>query len=172
MQSQIKYPDTYCIDMGIWIKLDHEFPKDKRVFKAIWDELELMVEQRVLFSCEFLEEEENRYAGEHTFIREWIKENKDKLLIPNDAEILIAAAQVINENLNTGFLKKKNWEAGQNECDPYLIGLGMTRGCTIITSESKAKPNKIPQVAEKYGVRSTDLYEFFDERGLEMIKSL
>jgi Domain of unknown function (DUF4411) len=43
-------------------------------------------------------------------------------------------------------------------------------GCTIVTTESKDKPNRIPQVADKYGVKSIDLYEFFDERGLAMKK--
>ncbi len=84
---------------------------------------------------------------------------------------MIAASQVINENFNTGFLKKKNWEAGQNESDPYLIALGMVRGCKVITTEAKGKPNRIPMVAAKYGVRAIDLYEFFDERGLRMKKT-
>jgi hypothetical protein len=172
MQTLIKYGDTYCIDMGILIRVDKEFPKREKAFKAIWDELESMIASGELFSCEFLEEEANRYAGEYTFIREWIKEHREKLIIPNDAAILMAAAQVINENMNTGFLKKKNWESGQNESDPYLIALGMINGCTIITTESKDKVNKIPQVAAKYGVRAIDLYEFFNERGLQMIKSV
>ncbi|MFI5188436.1 MAG: DUF4411 family protein [Chitinophagales bacterium] len=172
MQTVLKYGDTYCVDMGILIKLDFEFSKKRKAFKAIWDEIELMVEQGEMFSCEFLDDEVNRYTGVHTFIQEWLKDRKDKFLISNDLPILIAASQVINENLNTGFLKKKNWESGQNESDPYLIALGMVLGCKIITTESKDKSNKIPQVAKKYGVTSIDLYEFFDERGLKMMKSM
>ena len=169
---RIQFPDTkiYCIDMGVLIKLDSEFSYSKKAFKAIWDDLEVMIKQGELVSCEFLEEEVNRYLGQHTFIKEWVAKHKSKLLVPNNTEILVAAAQVINENLNTGFLKKKKWESGQNEADPYLIALGMVMGCTIVTTESKDKPNKIPQVAIKYGVRPIDLYEFFDERGLEMKK--
>lgn len=170
MQALLQYGDTYCIDMGILIKLDAEFPKNKKPFEAIWEEIELMIENGELCSCEFLEEEANRYTGEHSLIKEWIKKHKEKLLIPNDAAILIAAGQVINENMNTGFLKRKNWEAGQNESDPYLIALGMIRGCKIITTESKDRSNRIPQVAARYGVKAIDLYEFFDERGLKMIK--
>ena len=171
MQTLIKYGDTYCIDMGVLIKLDFEFSKKRKAFKAVWEELEAMIQNGELCSCEFLEEEASRYAGEHTFIREWIKEHKEKLLIPNDLQIIMAAGRVINENLNTGFLKRKNWESGQNESDPYLIALGMVRGCIIITTESKDHPNKIPQVAAKYGVKAIDLYEFFDEKGLKMIRS-
>jgi uncharacterized protein YneR len=171
MQTLIQYGGTYCIDMGILVKLDAEFPKKQKAFTAIWDEIELMVENGELFSCEFLEEEANRYLGEHTFVKEWIKQYKEKLLIPNDAAILMAASQVINENFNTGFLKKKNWEAGQNESDPYLIALGMVRGCKVVTTESKRWHNSIPQVAAKYGVKAIDLYEFFDERGLRMKKT-
>lgn len=169
---RIPFPDNkiYCCDMGILIKLDFEFSFSKKAFKAIWEDIEGMINRGEFVSCEFLEEEVNRYAGQHTFIKEWVAKYKSKFIIPNNPEILTVAAQVINENLNTGFLKKKKWESGQNEADPYLIALSKVMGCTIVTTESKDKLNKIPQVAEKYGVRSIDLYEFFDERGLAMKK--
>ena len=57
MQTLIKYGDTYCIDMGILIKLDFEFSRNRKAFKAVWEELESMIHNGELCSCEFLEEE-------------------------------------------------------------------------------------------------------------------
>ncbi len=55
MQTLLQYGGTYCIDMGILVKLDAEFPKKQKAFTAIWNEIEVMVENGELFSCEFLE---------------------------------------------------------------------------------------------------------------------
>ena len=161
-----------CIDISSLIKLDTEFSRQHQTFKALWDEMDSMIMQGTLYSCEFIEEEAERYMGKHTFIKDWICKHKSRFIIPNDsdARIIIAASKVINENLATGFLNRKKWESGINEADPYLIALGMVKGCKIISNESKEKPNRIPQVAFKYGVTCIDVYKFFKERGLEMVK--
>lgn len=161
----------YCVDMSALIKLDSEFPKSNETFEAIWTEIESLIAQGQFFTSDYVEQEANEYVGDHTFIKDWIKKHKKKLVIPTDAEILIAAGKVINENLASGFLNRKKWEEGKNEADPYLIAIGMTKGHVIITGENKVKPNKIPQVAKKYGVQSIDIYDFFKERGLKMVKT-
>jgi hypothetical protein len=51
-----------------------------------------------------------------------------------------------------------------------LIALAKSEGATIITQERKDLPNRIPMVASHYGVKSIDLYEFFEKRKLKFVK--
>ncbi|MDI6784614.1 MAG: DUF4411 family protein, partial [bacterium] len=67
-------------------------------------------------------------------------------------------------------LNHKKLETGEEEADPFLIALAKTEGAIIITQESKTNPNKIPAVAANYQVKTIDLFEFFNERGLKFIK--
>ncbi len=77
---------------------------------------------------------------------------------------------IINSEYNTGFLKKIKIEEGKDEADPYLIAFCKLNGYTLISDEKKLVSNKIPEVAKKNGVRCINLYEFFEERGLKMIR--
>lgn len=60
-----------------------------------------------------------------------------------------------------------NYE-GKDEADPYLIAYCKVHNCILITNENKNKPNKIPKIAEKFGVDCIDIYDFLLHRGLRM----
>lgn len=161
MELQFDNIRRYCIDMSALIVLDNSYRKPFETFRAVWKELDDLIEQGNLHTSDFVEIEADSYTGTHTFIQEWLKERRDKLIIPTSTEILIAAAQVINENQNTGFLNPQKWAEGKNEADPYLIAIGMLSGHVIITHENFDKPNRIPKVAGKYGVQAISVLDFF-----------
>ena len=71
---------------------------------------------------------------------------------------------------NTGFLNKNKLANGKDEADPYLIAYCKKNNFVLITSESKYKPNKIPAVANKNGVYNINISEFFEARGLKMVR--
>ncbi|NLA49421.1 MAG: DUF4411 family protein, partial [Bacteroidales bacterium] len=68
----------------------------------------------------------------------------------------------------TGFLTPNKQAEGKEEADPYLIGYCKVHNYVLITDENKLKPNRIPAVAHKNGVKCIDIYEFLQERGLRM----
>jgi hypothetical protein len=94
----------YCIDTSSLIDLDIIYPKERETYKAIWDEIEELINDGLFSTSDFVEKEINEYQGKKTFIIEWIREHKQKLIIPTDSEIIIAASKIINENFKIGFL--------------------------------------------------------------------
>jgi len=98
----------YCIDASSLIDLGNIYPKERETYKAIWNDIEELIDNGLFLTSDFVEKEINEYQGKKTFINEWIREHKQKLVIPTDSEITIAAKKIINENRNTGFLDQKN----------------------------------------------------------------
>lgn len=159
---------VYVIDTSALMRLDLTFKRENPVFTAIWEEIEDLIVQGRFLVIDFVEIEINEYRGKEIFLKDWVKKWKKRLVVETDAESFNAARPIINEEYNTGFLNATKQAEGKEEADPYLIGYCKVHKCVLITDESKMKPNKIPVVAEKNGVRSIDVYDFFQERGLRM----
>lgn len=119
-------------------------------------------------TIDFVEEEINEYEGKEDFLKKWVKKWKQYLVEATDENCINAAAPIINEEYNTGFFDAKKQAAGKEEADPYLIAYCKINDCVLITNENKTKPNKIPRVAGKYGVRCIDINGFLEERELKM----
>ena len=171
MQLQFEQ-DTpvYMIDTSGLIRLESTFKPDNPVFAAIWEEIEDLIVQGNFRTLDFVEEEINRYEGKQDFLKIWIKKWKRHLIIKTDEASFNSAIPIINEEYNTGFFDAKKQAEGIEEADPYLIGYCKVYNCVLITNEKKFKPNRIPAVAGKYGVRCIDINEFLFERGLRMEK--
>jgi len=163
---------VYVIDTSALINLENIFKYDNPVFKAIWEEIENLIITDNLVTLDFVEDEINSYEGTKDFLKNWVKKwkKKKKLIVVTDETVINAAIPIINEEYNTGFLNRNKLADGKDEADPYLIAYCKLNRFTLITDESKYKPNKIPAVAKKNGVRSIDLYDFFNERGLKMVR--
>jgi hypothetical protein len=117
---------------------------------------------------DFVEEETNSYEGKQDFLKIWIKKWKKYFVVETDAESINAAIPIINEEYSSGFFDAKKQAEGKEEADPYLIGYCKVNNCTLLTNESKLKPNKIPVVSKKNGVKCIDINDFLLERGLRM----
>lgn len=161
---------VYVIDTSGLINLDFVFKKRNPVFAAVWDEIEALIQQDLFKTIDIVEDEINRYEGKEEFLKKWIKKWKKILIIPLDSQIINAAIPIINKEYNTGFFDSKKLAAGIEEADPYLIAYCKIYNYTLITNENPLKPNKIPAVSKKNGVRCIDIYKFLEERGLKMVR--
>ncbi len=159
---------VYVIDTSGLLRLDLNFKRENPVFIAVWEEIEDLIVQGRFRIIDFVEQEINDYEGEEEFLKKWVKKWKKRLVFETDVESINASRPIINTEYNTGFLKASKQAEGKEEADPYLIGYCMVHDCVLITDESKLKPNRIPAVAEKNGVKCIDVYEFLQERGLKM----
>ncbi|MEQ9405805.1 MAG: DUF4411 family protein [Cyclobacteriaceae bacterium] len=158
----------YLIDTSALIRLESTFKYDNPVFKAIWDELEDLIRSENLRTIDFVEQEINAYEGKEDFLKKWVKKWRKLFVVETDEQSFNEAIPIINEEYQSGFFDAKKLAQGIEEADPYLIAFCKTHGYTLITNESKVKPNKIPKVSEKNGVKSIDINDFLNERGLRM----
>jgi hypothetical protein len=158
----------YVIDTNGLITLEYLFKYDNPVFKAIWDEIEDMIAQGTFRTIDFVEEEINSYEGKQDFLKNWVKKWKKHFIVATDNASINAAIPIVNEEYSTGFFDAKKQAEGKEEADPYLIGYCKVHNCVLITNENKTKPNKIPAVAKKHGVKPIDINDFLNERGLRM----
>ncbi len=159
---------VYVIDTSGLIMLELTFKYDNPVFSAIWEEIEELIKQGCFRTIDFVEEEINNYEGKEDFLKKWVKKWKKTFVFPSDEECINAAIPIINEEYATGFFNAKKLAEGQEEADPYLIAYCKVNNFVLITNENKNKPNKIPGVSAKHGVRCIDIYDFFVERELKM----
>jgi len=169
MQIEFNQGKTiYVIDTSGLISLESTFKYDNPVFAAIWEEIEELIRSECFRTIDFVEDEINSYEGKQDFLKTWMKKWKKLLVVKTDAESINASIPLINEEYKTGFFDAKKQAEGKEEADPYLIGYCKVHNCILITNESKTKPNKIPVIAKKNGVRCIDIYDFLIERELKM----
>jgi hypothetical protein len=81
---------------------------------------------------------------------------------------MVLSQQIINEDINTGFLKRQKLIEGKDEADPFLIGNAAVEKFVIVTKEKSTVSNKLPQVALKYGARSIGIADFLKERDFKL----
>jgi hypothetical protein len=158
----------YLIDTSALIKLEATFKYDNPVFKAIWEEIEELIKIGCFKTIDFVEDEINNYEGKEDFLKKWVKKWKKLFVVETDVESMNLAIPIINQEYNSGFFDAKKQAEGKEEADPYLIAYSKTHNCVLITNESKTKPNKIPGVSLKNGVRCIDINDFLIERELKM----
>ena len=159
---------NYVVDNDVLITLLTFYPKDKPTFKALWDEIENLIKQKIMFSTDVVYKEINRYRGKNDIVKKWAKSHKKSFFISPDEETWRLAQDVVKKFPD--LLDKKKLQTGEPQADPFLIALAKSEGATIITQERKDLPNRIPMIALHYKVESKDLYEFFEERKLKFIK--
>lgn len=161
---------VYVIDTSGLIKLESTFKYNSPVFKAIWEEIEELIQSGSFKTLDWVESEINSYKGKEDFLKKWLKKWRKLLIVPSNEEIINTAAPIINEEYETGFFDAKKLAEGVEEADPYLIAFCKINHFVLITDESKTKHNRIPAVAEKNGVDCIDIYKFLEKRELKMIR--
>ena len=173
MSADLFNENIYVIDTSALINLQEKFDYNNPVFKAIWEEIEELILIVNLLTIDFVEKEIiDDYLGKKDFLIKWMKrfKRKRKFVKKSDEAVINAAIPIINSEFNTGFFKKEKIEKGKDEADPYLIAFCKLNGYTLVSDEKKFVSNKIPEVAKKNGVRCINLYDFFEERGLKMVR--
>jgi len=129
---------NYVVDNNVLITLLTFYPKDKSTFKALWDEIENLIKQKVMFSTYFVYKEINKYRGKNDVVKRWAKSHKKRFFIPTDKETWELAQNIVKKFPD--LLDKKKLQTGEPDSDPFLIALAKSEGATIITQERKDAP--------------------------------
>jgi hypothetical protein len=159
---------VYVIDTSALIKLEVTFPPDNEVFIDLWEEIIDLIKLKQFITIDFVEDEINNYEGKEVYLKNWVKKYKKHLVVETDIDTFNFAKSIINQEYTTGFFDAKKQAEGKEEADPYLIAFCKVHNYTLVTNESETKPNKIPAVAKKNGVKCINIYNFLQQRGMKM----
>lgn len=161
---------VYVLDTSALIALDYAYKRSNPMFEAVWEELEDLLAQGRLKIIDFVDAEIGKYEGKEDFVKKWVDQHRKRLVVETDVASLAFAQAVINAEKDTGFLKAAKLARGEDEADPYLIGYAKQHASTIVSHENPTRPNKLPQVASRHGVKCLSIEDFLAERGLKMVR--
>lgn len=167
-QSLFGEATVYLADTSALITLENLFKMDSPVFLSIWEEIEDLMRKGNFKVLDYVEQEIEGYIGAQDALKLWVKKMKKHCFVETDVGSYNASIPIINSEYTSGFFTSKKLAEGKDEADPFLIGYCKTHNTVLITAENKTKPNKLPAVAKKHGVRCIDINEFLEERGMKM----
>lgn len=137
------------------------YPPD--VFPDVWTGLEELIEKGEIRATEEvfveLEKRDDEIFG-------WAKSRKESLFVPIDDRIQERVAAILGQHER---LVRHN----RSGADPFVIGLAMIEGCTVVTGERPSgnldKP-KIPDVCGALEVPWLDLLGLFRQQGWRFVR--
>ncbi|MBI2084119.1 MAG: DUF4411 family protein [Candidatus Aenigmarchaeota archaeon] len=151
----------YCIDSSSLIDLDRWYPKNKVIFLPIWKQIEKFVaSDKIIAPIEVQREIQN---GNNKLIV-WCQQNRKIFINVDNAQV--SNLQKVKTKYNLDY-----WNTQTNGltawADPWIISLSICMNAIIVTNESKTKANRIPVIAQNFGIRCLNLLEFFGDIGIK-----
>ncbi len=154
----------YLIDTSSLVCLTEKYPKD--VFKTLYEYMENEITKETIKApIQVLHEVKKR----DDMLYNWL-EDKKKFFIKTTEEIFQTAFQIIitYPELIKNFGLNNN---GDDPADPYLISTAIIlnngniheKAQIKIITEEGTKKNHIPDIANKYNIKSLHILEFFKE---------
>lgn len=142
------------------------------IFKPIWGKIEQIAKKSVLVSHYEVHREIERRSD---MPNEWCKKHRDIFFDLDEEQITIL--DEVREKYDEDYWNR-NVTQPSPWADPWLITLaiqlrrrgemlGMNTEVKIVTQENKTKRNNIPAIAEKFGIESLKLLEFFRDIGIK-----
>lgn len=160
----------YVFDTNSIRSLQHFYP---RVFKSVWEGLDILVQEKNLISTREVFNELDRQDVSAEVLK-WAKDNKPLFTTPSAAELQFVATifQVKHFQSLIGVQQRLK---GTPVADPFVIACAKIRGGTVVTEEGWLRPSntltpkpkaaKIPNVCEHFKVPCIDLEEFMQQQG-------
>lgn len=142
----------YVIDSSSLINLIRWYPIELRTFKPVWSTLENLVKFDTLVSHYEVYREISRKDDD---LYRWCERNRKMFNDEYDGEVL--------KNVQEKYDRKswnKNFNSPEPWADPWIVVLAIKNGGIIITDENRGDDNKIPKIAQKFGISSIHSYEF------------
>jgi hypothetical protein len=144
--------ELYCIDTSALLHgWRRDYPPD--VFASVWTSLESLIARGTLIAPEEVLLELER-GGDDVY--DWAKAHNSMFVQP-DAAVQAQVESIVNGYRS--FLPNESHDGVW--ADPYVLGLAMVRGATVVTGEKPAGPNakrpKIPNICINLGIPYTDL---------------
>jgi hypothetical protein len=158
---------VYCIDTSSIINLFRHSglpypPYRADIFEGLWTKLDQIIKNRNLISHITVFEEISKRDDE---AKRWCEKYKWIFRDIDDCQI-----NLINE-IQTKYTKD-GWEReisrkGQEWADPWIIALAICEDA-IIVSDEKHSSDKIPYIANHFGINTLNLMDFFRDIGLKL----
>lgn len=128
-------------------------------FGAVWDAIEKMVAAGDIAAVDEVKRELQRRSDDAF---RWAKSCKS-LFVPLDHDVQMATREVLAAHPRLIGISGSMRSAA----DPFVIGLALARGGTVVTEEHRAnlKKPKIPDVCEAMGIPWLTLPHFVDKQG-------
>ncbi|MBI3502005.1 MAG: DUF4411 family protein [Bacteroidetes bacterium] len=137
-------------------ELHDRYPKN--LFPTIWERINLAIAETQLYShVEVLREIRNTTNPQDKLLKWGNKHRKLFVGIDNCQRNQI-------HQIRTKY-NPSHWQNKMNRpapwADPYLIAMAVCEQAVIVTQEHKTKNERIPPIANQFGITSLNLLEFF-----------
>jgi len=159
--AQLKLSQVYCIDTSSLVDLKRWYPKSMKTFVLIWDKIESLIRKDILIShVEVLREIKQ---GNDELVK-WDTTNKKMFKDPDSEQI--RNFEKIKRKYDSQYWENET-RGDRPWGDPWIIALSITMDAIIVTDESRTKPNRIPTIAQQFGINSLNLLDFFKQIGIK-----
>lgn len=146
--------EKFVVDSNVLINLN-SFSKE--VFPSLWDNFHEMVNNGQIFSLKEVQMELSQSNGKVE--KYWDGESSFFIELGDDEVECVKQLEEFDEFQRAG--ENKSYFA-----DPYLIAIGMSTGCYVLSDERKIdSPKSIPYVCKEVGVNYMNLNEFMISQG-------
>lgn len=159
--AQLKLSKVYCIDASSLFDLKRWYPKNMKTFIPIWEKVESLIKNDLLMSHVEIYREIKQ--GNDVIVK-WANKNKAMFKDVNNEQV--TNLEKIRKKYDPDYWKREINKIG-GWGDPWVIALSITTQATIVTNENKVKPNRIPPIAQQFGITSLNLLEFFKVIGVK-----
>lgn len=160
----------YVFDTSSIRSLQHFYP---RVFKSIWDGLDVLVsEQRLISTREVFNELERQAVSAD--VLQWALRHKAMFTMPTAAELQFVAS-IFKVRHFQSLIGVQQRLKGTPVADPFVIACAKVHSGTVVTEEGWLRPSdgltpkpnaaKIPNVCAHFNVPCVDLERFMQQQG-------
>lgn len=151
---------AYCWDTSAfihsWVRTS---PPD--IFVTLWERLDGAIAAGTVVSPEEVYKELERQEGDTLLA--WVRERRADLVVPLEDDLQERVTRIGAE-----FAPFVTGDADRNQADPWVVGLAMARGLTVVTQEIRpGSPDSptIPRVCRHFGVPFMNTFEFMRREG-------
>lgn len=142
----------YCLDTSVFINAwQRDYPRD--VFASFWSKLETMIDDGKIIAPEDVRIELERKDDE---VLAWANQ-RSFMFAPIDISIQNAVLKILKR-----FPRLVDTRKGISGADPFVVGLAMVSGLTVVTYEKHSgnleKPN-IPDVCAESDIKCISLMD-------------
>jgi hypothetical protein len=157
----------YCIDTSSIINLFRHYglpypPYRADIFEGLWKKLDQIIKNGNLISHITVFEEISKRDDE---AKRWCEQYKRIFRDIDDYQI--EQIEKIKIKYNKSYWDAEINRKGQEWADPWIIALAICEEA-IIVSDEKNSPDKIPYIANHFGINTLNLMDFFKDIGLKL----
>jgi len=172
----VEKQETFLIDSNSFMAL-YRFYYAFDLIPSYWGELSKHLESGQIVVMDMVKDEIDKGKDE---LAQWLDGTTRLQICQHVTPETVAKYQEVLQHVATCGMYKDSafqaWAPGYI-ADPWLIAVALVHGYTIVTEEvksgglSKKTPNKgakIPDVAESFGVKTTNLYNMMRKLGIKI----